>query len=102
MDFKELSIKNFMGDLPRIINENFAKLAKFLGNLYDEENERLVARNVEAEGEVTANTVNVNNLIIKVNGKDYSLAQVIEKLERLEDKVETLTGDASDPADGGY
>ena len=36
MEFKSLSIKNFIGDLPNIINSNFQIIKKFVEKIFDE------------------------------------------------------------------
>lgn len=88
-EFNVLSIKNFIGDMPRILNENFAILTDVLGNIIDNKapetaTHSLCANGVKVTGVVDANTITANNIILKVNGKKYSLLDIIKRLEDLE------------------
>lgn len=88
MEFKKLSIKNFIGDLPNIINTNFEKVSKFITSIFDEETETLHVKNAKVESKVTANTVISNNIIINANGSKISFAEIVERLEKLEKESE--------------
>lgn len=82
MDFKSLSIKNFIGDLPNIINSNFEIIKKFVEKIFDEKSNTITVTNVKAQSKVYANTIVANNIIINLdNGKTISLAEILEKLD---------------------
>lgn len=89
MEFSTLSIKNFIGDLPRILNKNFNTLKSVLDNIVDNTDPKtathtISATTVNATGVVDANTVSANNIILKINGKKYSLVDLIARVEELE------------------
>lgn len=85
MKFKNLSIKNFIGDLPNIINTNFKKISDFISSIYDEETKTLYAKEASIEGGLSANTITTNNLIINdEHGKKISFAEILVRLENLE------------------
>lgn len=84
MEFKSLSIKNFIGDLPNIINSNFQIIKKFVEKIFDESTNTLSASNVKATNKVYANTVVANNIVINLDdGKTLSLAEILEKLDMI-------------------
>lgn len=66
MEFKTISIKSFISDLPRVFNDNFEKVRKFVESIYDSTQNMLKATAIEIRGQVTANTVKASN--IEVNG----------------------------------
>lgn len=84
MEFKSLSIKNFIGDLPNIINSNFQVIKKFAEKIFDESTNTLSASNVKATNKIYANTIVANNIVINLdNGKTLSLAEILEKLDMI-------------------
>ena len=90
MEFKSLSIKNFIGDLPNIINSNFQIIKKVVEKIFDENTNTLTATNVRAQSKVYTNTIVANNIIINLdNGKTLSLAEILEKLNMLQDDSNT-------------
>jgi hypothetical protein len=85
MEFKKLSIKNFIGDLPNIVNTNFEKVSDFIYSIFNEDTNTIHAKGAIIENQVTANSVITNNLIISdSDGKTVSFAEMIERLEKLE------------------
>lgn len=91
MKLNKLSISNFIGDLPRIFNENFSELQLILDNIIDNSNSdsathSLAAKSIEVTGNINANTISATNIILKINGKKYSLVDLIARIETLEDK----------------
>lgn len=84
MEFKKLSIKNFIGDLPNIINANFEKVSNFINSIFNEDTDTLHVKGAIIDNKVTANTVIANNLVIGDNGNRVSIAEIIERLEKLE------------------
>ena len=98
MEFKYLSIKNFIGDLPNIINSNFQVIKKFVEKIFDENTNTLSASNVKATNKIYANTVVANNIVINLdNGKTLSLAEILEKL----DIIASSDSSASNQQTGG-
>lgn len=89
MKFNKLSIKNFIGDLPRIFNENFETLKGILDSVIDNKNDegelhKLSASEVKATGTIKAGTVEASNILLTREGKTESLAEIIRRLENLE------------------
>lgn len=66
MEFKTISIKSFISDLPRVFNENFRALKEFINSIYDFTQNKLKAAAAEINGQITANTVKTKN--IEVSG----------------------------------
>lgn len=69
MEFNVISIKSFISDMPRVINENFSKIKKFIESIYDFSTNTLLATAADIKGQLKANTVKANN--IEVNGHIY-------------------------------
>lgn len=65
MEFKSISIKSFISDLPRVFNENFKKVADFIDTIYESGKEKLKAKELEIKGQTTTNTLKANNAEIK-------------------------------------
>lgn len=84
MEFKKLSIKNFIGDLPNIINANFEKVSNFINSIFNEDTDTLHVKGAIIDNKVTTNTVIANNLVIGDSGNRVSIAEIIERLEKLE------------------
>lgn len=92
MKFKELSIKNFIGDLPRIFNENFNLVRDVLNNIVDNKDPNTAAHSLTATGmkitgKAEVNTLSANNIILLVNNKKISLLDLIQRVEDLEEKI---------------
>lgn len=69
MNLKNVYINTFMPQLPKIINNNFSEVKKYMDNFYDE-NQNIIIKPVNTTGRVKATTgqfVNavVNNLTVK-------------------------------------
>jgi deoxycytidylate deaminase len=87
MDFKKLSIKNFIGDLPNIVNSNFEVVKSFIDSIFDTETNTIHVRNAVVKSKVTANSVIANNIVVNgSNGKSVSMGELLERLENLETK----------------
>lgn len=88
MDYTKLSIKHFIGDLPRIINENFETvktlLNKFVTENTADDGSIIIKGNgtksLNGEfGSVKANSVRANNIIIVEGNTTYTLKDYINK-----------------------
>lgn len=90
MDIIKLSIKHFMGDIPRVINENFQKICDVLDKIFNEKDDLLHSTNMEASGKIEANTVKANNIYIDIDGEDVSLADVVKELKKCKEEIEKL------------
>ena len=98
MELKKLSIKNFIGDLPRIINDALTQIETAFNNVYNEEegiigNNELAVRcrtlevgtdGVKSSGDVTA----------EVDGEVISLLALYDKVQALEEKLREKESDA--------
>lgn len=107
MEFNTISIKSFICDLPRVINENFGKIKKFIESIYDSATNTLKVNTANIQGQISANTVKSNNIevngaiTIKKNGdiiieyKDpstnlYNIINVARDIVELQNKVKAL------------
>ena len=114
MEFKTISIKSFISDLPRVFNENFRALKEFINSIYDFTQNKLKAAAAEINGQITANTVKTKNIevsgsvtIIKNGGltiqyKDpetqtYTTVNVPADIVNLQKRVEALENGKSVP-----
>ena len=114
MEFKTISIKSFISDLPRVFNENFRALKEFINSIYDFTQNKLKAAAAEINGQITANTVKTKNIevsgsvtIIKNGGltiqyKDpetqtYTTINVPADIVALQKRVEALENGKSVP-----
>ena len=61
MEFKSISIKSFISDLPRVFNENFKKVADFIDSIYESGKKKLKANELEIDGQITSNTLKATN-----------------------------------------
>lgn len=83
MELQKLSIKNFLGDLPRILNENFTKIKDTIERFYADG--KLKADSVEATGEIKANSISASTATFKLgNGQTVSINELIDRIEALE------------------
>ena len=93
IEFKKLSIKNFIGDLPNIINANFDKIKNFIDEIFV--NDTLVVKNASIEGNVTANSITANNITITLeNGNKTSVAELLDRIYTLEQTIKSLQQDS--------
>lgn len=110
MEFKSISIKSFISDLPRVFNENFTKLADFINSKYDSVKNKIKdITDIEITGVLKSNTVitkniKTNDLSIINNGDIINVKQALNNIDtdtndiaelklrisRLEAKVEKL------------
>lgn len=86
MKLNTFSIKTFLADVPRMINENFAKIAESLSKFYDEDTNSINATNVTATGRVVSNSITTNFLTVKIGGGEYvTMSDIVKRLEKLEE-----------------
>lgn len=110
MEFKSISIKSFISDLPRVFNENFSKLAEFINSKYDAVKNKLYnLTDIEITGVMKSNTViaknikasdiflvdkndiiNLRQVINNLDNIPADLTEIKERLNTLESKVEKL------------
>lgn len=89
MEFKKLSIKQFIGDLPNIINSNFDKVAKFVNSITAQSNDSvsIFASSANIEGNIKCNDVELHNNI--------TISSLVARIEALENALSQL-----DPSSG--
>lgn len=93
IEFKKLSIKNFIGDLPNMINANFDKIKTFIDEIFA--NDTLVVKNASIEGNITANSITANNITITLeNGNKTSVAELLDRIYTLEQTIKELKQDS--------
>lgn len=84
LKIKELSVKSFISDLPRIFNQNFKTVKDFIDNIYDSSTNSLTAKNIRIDGAASCNSVTAKNIYIVDGNKKTSIADLIKRLEKLE------------------
>lgn len=90
----KFSIKNFVADLPRLLNEAFSKIVNCITYFYDPDEEIIRARKAEVTY-IDATTIVAQNLKFKAdNGQIYTLdniAEIISDLQNNRDSVTNIT-----------
>lgn len=86
MELKKLSIKNFIGDLPRIINDSFSAIETAFNKIYHEsylgdEEMKVVCKSLEAGSD---GIVSLGDIKIKTAGRTVSLLELYNKVAALE------------------
>ena len=85
MDYTKLSIKHFIGDLPKIINENFEKIKIFIDTIYDSVTGTIKSTNADFTGKVKCNSVITNNITVNdEKGNQVTIAELVKRIEELE------------------
>lgn len=84
LDIKNISIKSFISDLPRVFNNNFNSIKNFLTSIFNVTEQRMTINNITVNGAIDANSITAQNIIIKNGTTKTSLADILTRLERLE------------------
>ena len=87
MNLKKLSVKNFIGDLPRIINESLDAIQTAFTNIYDDETNTIGNNSTN----IKSKTIEANDIIvsggdikIKINDKPITITELYDKIRTLE------------------
>lgn len=84
LDIKNISIKSFISDLPRVFNNNFNSIKNFLTSIFNVAEQRLTIDNITVNGAIDTNSITAQNIIIKNGTAKTSLADILVRLEKLE------------------
>lgn len=84
LDIKNISIKSFISDLPRVFNNNFNSIKNFLTSIFNVAEQRLTIDNITVNGAIDTNSITAQNIIIKNGTTKTSLADILVRLEKLE------------------
>lgn len=84
LDIKNISIKSFISDLPRVFNNNFNSIKNFLTSIFNVTEQRLTINNITVNGAIDTNSITAQNIIIKNGTTKTSLADILVRLEKLE------------------
>ena len=88
MTLNKVSIKNFISDLPRILNENFSAISEVISRFYDENDKKLTADKMEISGNITTNSLTTNSANFRLsNGKTITIEEILTRLEQLENNA---------------
>ena len=97
MELKKLSIKNFIGDLPRIINDSFTAIETAFNKIYHEgyigdEDLSVKCKSIEVTSDEYNNSIVANGdikiKIDSVNDEPISLITLYHKVEELESRLD--------------
>lgn len=87
----KFSIRNFVADLPRRLNETFKKIVDCITYFYDPDEEILRARKLEVTY-IDATTVVAQNLRFKAdNGQVYTLDRIAEIIQAMDNNRSSST-----------
>ena len=84
---KNLTVKNFIADLPRILNANFKAIEDAFNGIYNAVTNTAHVAQLIVDGKITANTVSANNIIVTNGTKEITFAELLERLEACEAKL---------------
>ena len=92
MNLKKLSVKNFIGDLPRIINESLTAIENAFGKIYNEDTNTIGnnSSNVECKSVTARGNENGNGIVsygdvkIILNNETISLVDLYNRVKELE------------------
>lgn len=93
VSIRSLSIGNFIGDLPSIVNGNFKALLDFLSDHFgsdpssDSFGDELTAKKVTAEGQVRGNSGSFQTLYVNSANIADSITSLGRKDDDLEDRL---------------
>ncbi len=95
MNLKKLSVKNFIGDLPRIINESLDAIQTAFDKVYHEDTNTIgdnsisiECKSVKATGNEQGNgIVSYSDIKLIRSGETISIEDMYERLRRLEETV---------------
>ena len=85
MTLNKVSIKNFISDLPRLLNENFNAISEVISRFYDEDTRKVTANNMEVSGNITTNSLTTNSANFRLsNGSTITIEEILTRLSNLE------------------
>lgn len=85
------SIKNFITDLPKMLNKAFETIYRCITDFYSPDSNKVKCANVEA-GYIDATTVVTQNLTFKgSNGQVYRYDDIATKIAELEERINAIT-----------
>lgn len=83
----KFSVKNFLADLPNMLNKNFEAILSTIASVFDYDNNMLKAQAIETNTAKMV-TLNVNNInVIMQDGTVVSIAELIHRVHELESKI---------------
>lgn len=84
------SIKNFIADLPRMLNETFTIIYNCITKFYDPDQNKVKCNKLEASY-IDATTIVAQNLTFKgSNGETYNYNDIAATLSALEQKINSI------------
>ena len=96
------SIKNFIADLPKMLNNTFTTIYKCITDFYDPDSNKIKCNKMEV-GYIDATTIVAQNLTFKgSNGEMYNyndIATIIGELERKVNNILPITKEQLDALD---
>lgn len=95
---KFFSVKNFIADLPRMLNDAFTKIYNCIIGFYDPDTETLTAQRGNIDY-VVATTIVAQNL--RVGDSSANFTSLIERIENIENKFNNMQFITKDMIDSG-
>lgn len=87
MTLESLSVKNFISDLPRILNANFTALKDAIEGFYDSDKDKITATSAKFSGSVEANSIKANSAKFTLSSGDtITIEEIVSRLESLENE----------------
>ena len=90
LEVKQFSIRNFIADFPRMLNEAFKTICDCINKFYDTKTETLNAQKANIDY-ITATTISAQNLRVTDSSTGtYDFESILERLTNLENQVKDI------------
>ena len=95
----KFSIKNFVADLPRMLNDAFKKIVECITDFYDPDNETLTAKRLDVTY-IDATTIVAQNIKFKAdNGQTFTLNDIANSISQVKEFMNGMTYITKDQID---
>lgn len=89
-NIKEMSLKNFISDIPRIFNTLVKELKGTITSFFNESDNKITIKSLESTT-ISATSVNANDVYVTTNdGNTVSVSSIIEKMKSMSENIEDL------------
>lgn len=86
-NYENLTLKSLLSDIPRLLNENFDKLNAVIKRFYNSNSEALVCNTFDVEGQIEADTIKTNSLIVKTKDEQIIFSNLLSRIKYLENEL---------------
>ena len=87
LEVKQFSIKNFISDLPRLLNDAFKTVCDCINGFYDSEKDEINVQKANIDYIVATTIVAQNMKIADSSSGTYNFQSLIDRIEALENEM---------------